>query len=152
MNQVRLEHVSSESGTQSEQVHPWAEITAAETRITAPRRRDVPAGIRAEEQQGRPGGAVGSRSSCAPGRAHSQTEQAGPGGHPHQEAWGMAQVGAPARGTRWPRQGPSWVCRQVCAGPLGRRAGEASCPTTSSPRPLWVSGPARGSSGTQERC
>ena len=56
MNQVRLERVSSESGTQSEQVHPWAEITAAETRITAPRSRDVPAGIRAKQQQGRPCG------------------------------------------------------------------------------------------------
>ena len=46
---------------------------------------------------------------------------------------GMAQVGVATNGTRWPRQDPSRVCRQVCAGPLGRRAGEASGPTMSSP-------------------
>ena len=45
----------------------------------------------------------------------------------------MAQVGAPARGIRRPRQDPSRVCRQVRAGPLGRMAGEASGPTMSSP-------------------
>ena len=47
MNQVRLECVSSESGTQPEQVHARAEITAAKAKITAPRSRGVPAGTRA---------------------------------------------------------------------------------------------------------
>ena len=116
--------------------------------------------LHSPQEQGHPSRDQSQGAAGVPRRGHRQQEQLcsrqgsqpGSGWTSSSGGTGMAQIGAPARGTRWPRQDPRWVCRQVCAGPLGRRAGEASCPTTSSPRPLGVSGPVRGSSGTQERC
>lgn len=192
VNQVMLECVSSESGTQSEQVHPWAEITAAQVRITAPRSRDVPAGIRAKEQ-GRPGRDQSHQCGCSQagtdlppaqppgagtslvgsGPRSSRGAQAGPSaagaavlqegltarlnrrspcGHSHQEARGWPRWGHQHVGSGGPGRILAGYAGRSVLGPWDAGQGRPPAPRCLHPCPLWVSGPVRGSSGTQGRC